>query len=461
MERRSSDSADSENLQPHPKQGRGPKRLWLAGALVLLGAAGAALAGTRSLNQGSPRDWLSRSLLGGNQTEQGQAPTDGSQSPEAGRGSGIPVLGGEGQGEGTAPVTGTGSPILNAVDGSTEGNFIVSAVQRVGPAVVRIDASRTVRSGVPDILEDPFFRDFFGRQGLEAPSAERVQEGSGSGFIIREDGLILTNAHVVEGADKVAVKLKDGRSFSGEVLGQDPVTDVAVIKIDADTLPVVPIGNSDQLLPGEWAIAIGNPLGLDNTVTVGIISATGRSSLEVGVPDKRVGFIQTDAAINPGNSGGPLLNGRGEVVGMNTAIIGDAQGLGFSIPINQAQRLANQLITKGRVQHPFLGIQMLTLTPEVADQFRETPNAGFDLNIEQGVLIARVLENSPAQIAGLQAGDVIQKVGNQPISTAQDVQDRVAESEVGEALAIEVNRAGKTLSVSVEPEEFSPQSRRS
>ncbi len=460
MERRSSDPADSDNLPPHSSQGSGSKRLWLAGSLVLLGA-GAALAGTRSLNQNAQPGWLSRNLWGRAQPETGQEQAQSSQKQATGWGSGIPALGKDDKGAEPAPGTGTGSPILNAVDGSTEGNFIVSAVQRVGPAVVRIDASRTVRSGVPDILEDPFFRDFFGRQGLETPSSERVQEGSGSGFIIREDGLILTNAHVVEGADEVAVKLKDGRSFSGEVLGQDPVTDVAVIKIDADTLPVVPIGDSDQLLPGEWAIAIGNPLGLDNTVTVGIISATGRSSLEVGVPDKRVGFIQTDAAINPGNSGGPLLNGRGEVVGMNTAIIGDAQGLGFSIPINQAQRLANQLISKGRVQHPFLGIQMLTLTPEVANQFRETPNTGFDLNIEQGVLIAGVLENSPAESAGLKAGDVIQKVGNQPISTAQDVQDRVAESEVGEALAIEVNRSGKTLSVLVEPEEFSPQSRRS
>lgn len=459
MERRSSDPADSENVQPRPEPGRGSKRLWLAGALVLLGA-GAALAGTRSLKPDSQQGWLSRGLLGRNEANQKQSPeASPNQSPV--RDGGIPGLGASGEGAASsAPVLGSRSPILEAVDGSTEGNFIVSAVQRVGPAVVRIDASRTVRSGVPDILEDPFFRDFFGRQGLEAPSAERVQEGSGSGFIIREDGLILTNAHVVEGADEVAVKLKDGRSFSGEVLGQDPVTDVAVIKIDADALPIVPIGNSDQLLPGEWAIAIGNPLGLDNTVTVGIISATGRSSLEVGVPDKRVGFIQTDAAINPGNSGGPLLNGRGEVVGMNTAIIGDAQGLGFSIPINQAQRLANQLITKGKVQHPFLGIQMLTLTPEVADQFRESPNAGFNLEIEQGVLIARVLDNSPAEAAGLKAGDVVQKVGNQPIVTAQDVQDRVAESEVGEALAIEVNRSGKTLSVLVEPEEFSPQSRR-
>jgi len=455
MERRSSDSADSNNARPLSTRGRGTKRLWLVGTLLFLGAS-AALAGTRSLQQSPRQSWLARNFFS-NPPKQRQ-PDPGIASPD--RDSGIPALGGEDSAANAALPNGARRPILEAVDGSTESNFIVSAVQRVGPAVVRIDASRTVRSGVPDILEDPFFRDFFGRQGLEAPSAERVQEGSGSGFIIREDGLILTNAHVVEDADEVAVKLKDGRNFSGEVLGQDPVTDVAVIKIDADTLPIVPIGDSDQLLPGEWAIAIGNPLGLDNTVTVGIISATGRSSLEVGVPDKRVGFIQTDAAINPGNSGGPLLNGRGEVVGMNTAIIGDAQGLGFSIPINQAQRLANQLITKGRVQHPFLGIQMLTLTPEVAEQFRETPNTGFDLNIEQGVLIARVLDDSPAQAAGLEAGDVIQKVGGQPIATAQDVQDRVAESEVGEALKVDVNRSGQALSVLVEPEEFTPQTRR-
>lgn len=444
---RTNPSDPTPNLPPPSPRGRSQwRRLGLAGASILiLGGAAGAVAVVRSLPGEAPLGWL--------QGSRGEADPlaengDGAEADSDASASGVtPLL-----------TSNLRSPVTDAATAGDE-NFIVAAVQRVGPAVVRIDASRTVRAGVPDIMDDPFFRDFFGRRGGAPPGSERVQEGSGSGFIIREDGVILTNAHVVEDADEVMVKLKDGRSFAGEVLGQDPVTDVAVIKIDAKTLPVVPMGDSNQLQPGEWAIAIGNPLGLDNTVTVGIISATGRSSMEVGVPDKRVGFIQTDAAINPGNSGGPLLNGRGEVVGMNTAIIGDAQGLGFSIPINTAQRLANQLITKGKVQHPFLGIQMLTLTPEVAEQFRQTPNAGFRLSAETGVLIARVLEDSPAQTAGLQPGDVIQKVGGQAVAEAQDVQDRVAEGEIGVPLALEVNRGGKVLTLQVEPEEFAPRSR--
>jgi Do/DeqQ family serine protease len=331
-------------------------------------------------------------------------------------------------------------------------NFIVEAVHRTGPAVVRIDASRTVKTGVPEEFNDPAFRQFFG--GDSPFPAERTEEGSGSGFIIRENGVILTNAHVVENADRVTVKLKDGRSFEGQVVGQDQVTDVAVVKIDADSLPVVTLGNSDQLQPGEWAIAMGNPLGLDNTVTVGIISATGRTSNEIGVPDKRIGFIQTDAAINPGNSGGPLLNAQGEVIGMNTAIIDGAQGLGFSIPINTAQGLAEQLITNGRVEHPFLGVQMVTLTPDMAQRLKADPNNSFVFEEQEGVLVIEVLQGSPADSAGFRAGDLIKTIGGKPVKTAEEVQQRVAESKVGQPLAIQVNRGGKPLELSVIPKEF-------
>lgn len=238
-------------------------------------------------------------------------------------------------------------------------NFVTQVVQKVGPAVVRIEASRTVTSRLPAEFNDPFFRRFFGSQLPQ--QRERLERGTGSGFIINANGNILTNAHVVDGADTVRVILKDGRSFQGKVLGTDNLTDVAVVKIQANNLPTVTVGNSDQLQPGQWAIAIGNPLGLDNTVTTGIISATGRSSNQIGAPDKRVEYIQTDAAINPGNSGGPLLNYRGEVIGMNTAIIQGAQGLGFAIPIKTAQRISSQLISTGKVQHAYLGIQMSTL----------------------------------------------------------------------------------------------------
>ncbi|WP_254567003.1 HhoA/HhoB/HtrA family serine endopeptidase [Oscillatoria sp. HE19RPO] len=331
-------------------------------------------------------------------------------------------------------------------------NFIVEAVEKVGPAVVRIDAARTVTQDIPDAFRDPFFRRFFGQAPMEPQ--ERVERGTGSGFIISDDGQILTNAHVINGADTVSVVLKDGRSFEGTVLGEDPISDVAVVKIEATELPKATLGNSEQLQPGEWAIAIGNPLGLDNSVTAGIVSATGRSSRDVGVPDKRVGFIQTDAAINPGNSGGPLLNSRGEVIGMNTAIISGAQGLGFAIPIQTAQAIAQQLITTGKVQHPFLGIEMVTITPELQQELNTDPNSPMQLSVDSGVLIVRVSADSPAERAGLRAGDVIQRMENQEISQSDRVQQIVQGSQVGNALELQINRDGQTLNITVEPGEM-------
>ncbi|MFN4280013.1 HhoA/HhoB/HtrA family serine endopeptidase [Thermosynechococcus sp.] len=327
-------------------------------------------------------------------------------------------------------------------------NFIARAVEQVGSAVVRIDASRTVQTRVPAIFNDPFFQEFFGPM---MPPPSREERGLGSGFIISSDGLILTNAHVVDGANRVRVTLKDGRTFEGQVLGQDRLTDVAVVKVNANNLPVVRLGNSDNLRPGEWAIAIGNPLGLDNTVTAGIISATGRSSGDIGVPDKRVGFIQTDAAINPGNSGGPLLNQRGEVIGMNTAIIGGAQGLGFAIPINTAQRIAKQLIANGRVDHPFLGIRMATLSPEMQQRLNANPSSPIRLQDSVGVVIVQVLPNSPAARAGLQAGDVIRRINGQNITKADQVQQMVESTGIGRTMQLEVSRNGQALTVAVQP----------
>ena len=333
-------------------------------------------------------------------------------------------------------------------------NFIADAAERVGPAVVRINASRTIKSsGRPDLSDNPMFKRFFG----EVPDQpqERVQKGTGSGFIYSNDGLIMTNAHVVAGAETVEVVLRDGRKTSGKVLGIDTLTDVAVIRINERNLPTVNLGDSDGLRPGEWAIAIGNPLGLDNTVTAGIISATGRSSSQVGVPDKRVGFIQTDAAINPGNSGGPLLNQRGEVIAINTAIIGGgAQGLGFAIPIKTAKRIAEQLMSKGKVNHPYLGIRMTTLTPELKKEINQDPNANLDVKDDRGVLVFKVENSSPAAQGGLKAGDVIKKVGSKSVETAEQVQQAVEASSVGGDLAIEVNRAGQSMSVNVKPGAF-------
>jgi S1-C subfamily serine protease len=332
-------------------------------------------------------------------------------------------------------------------------NFIAEAVQKVGPAVVRIDAARSISQAVPDDLKHPFFRRFFGNEEA-SPSQRRVQNGTGSGFILSSDGRIVTNAHVVEGSDIVMVILKDGREFEGEVLGADDVTDVAVIKINADNLPVVNLGKSDDLIPGEWAIAIGNPLGLDNTVTVGIISALGRSSRQVGVPDKRVSFIQTDAAINPGNSGGPLLNARGEVIGINTAIRADAQGLGFAIPIETAERVANQLATNGRVEHPYVGIQMVDLNPELKRNINSSGNAPFKVERDRGVLVMRVVPNSPADRAGFQAGDIIIEVGKKAVANAADVQQEVERSTIGTSLSVEVWREGRSIKLDVKPGAF-------
>ncbi|WP_066382313.1 MULTISPECIES: HhoA/HhoB/HtrA family serine endopeptidase [unclassified Anabaena] len=336
------------------------------------------------------------------------------------------------------------------ISASGDPNFVVRVVQRVGGAVVRIDSARTVTARVPNEFSDPFFRRFFG-EAVPSQPRQRVERGSGSGFIISSSGQILTNAHVVDGADKVTVTLKDGRTFDGKVLGEDPVTDVAVIEIDANNLPTISLGNSETLQPGEAVIAIGNPLGLNNTVTSGILSATGRSSSDIGASDKRVDYIQTDAAINPGNSGGPLLNANAQVIGMNTAIIQGAQGLGFAIPINTVQKIAQELITQGRVDHPYLGIQMVTLTPEVKDRINDRFGDRINITAEQGVLLVRIVPRSPAAIAGLRPGDVIKSINNQPVTTVEQVQKLVEDSQIGRLLPVEVERNGQTRQVAVRP----------
>jgi Do/DeqQ family serine protease len=337
-------------------------------------------------------------------------------------------------------------PAVAVAPANPDANYITQVVDRVGPAVVRINATRTVASRRPAIFDDPFFREFFGNQ-VPPNGAPRSQEGTGSGFIISPDGQIVTNAHVVAGATAVSVILPGGRTYQGQVMGADSVTDVAVIKIAATNLPTVTLGNSEQLKPGEWAIAIGNPLGLDNTVTQGIISATGRSSAQVGVSDKRVDFIQTDAAINPGNSGGPLLNARGQVVGMNTAIIRGAQGLGFAIPINRVRQIANQLIASGKVEHAYLGIRMSDLNPTIRQQINSDPKAGVKIAVDQGVLVAGIMNNSPAQLSGMRAGDVILKVNGQTVTTSRDVQRMVEATRVGNSLQLQINRSGQTMNL--------------
>ena len=327
-------------------------------------------------------------------------------------------------------------------------NYVSEVVKQAGDSVVRIDASRKVSTNAPAMFNDPFFRQFFGSQMPDFPQ-EQIQRGMGSGFVVSSDGLIITNAHVVEGSEEVEITLKDGRTFKGEVMGTDPMTDVGVIKIDAENLPAVKIADSDSLQPGEYAIAIGNPLGLDNTVTTGIVSATGRSSAQVGVGDKRINFIQTDAAINPGNSGGPLLNAKGEVIGVNTAIIQGAQGLGFAIPINQARDVADQLVAKGKVDHPYLGIQMAAITPEFQERLKTSGEKSM-ITEKEGVVIMDIVENSPAQKAGLKVGDTIKKIDGELVSQPDEIQQLVQKTKVGDELPIQLVRDGKKVDLKIE-----------
>ena len=333
-------------------------------------------------------------------------------------------------------------------------SFVTAAVNRVGSAVVRIDTERTITRRNEPMMEDPFFRRFFGDSFPQQSPTEQLR-GLGSGFILDKSGVILTNAHVVDKADKVTVRLKDGRTFEGKVKGIDEVTDLAVVKINAGKdLPVAPLGDSSNVEVGDWAIAVGNPLGFDNTVTLGIVSTLKRSSAQVGISDKRLEFIQTDAAINPGNSGGPLLNGLGEVIGINTAIRADAMGIGFAIPIDKAKAIATQLQRDGKVAHPYLGVQMVTLTPELAKQNNTDPNSMFAIPEVKGVLVMRVVPNSPAATAGIRRGDVIVQIDNKAITSAEQLQGVVEDSTLGQALQVKVQRGNQTQILSVRTAEL-------
>ncbi len=336
---------------------------------------------------------------------------------------------------------------IAAIAGDNNGtSFVSQAVDRVGAAVVRIDTERTITRRI-----DPIF----GEDSMSGLSQQQRLRGQGSGFIIDKDGIVLTNAHVVDKADKVTISLKDGRSFEGKVQGIDSVTDLAAIEISgAKDLPVATLGNSATIKVGDWAIAVGNPLGLDNTVTLGIISTLKRSSAAVGMTDKRLDFIQTDAAINPGNSGGPLLNASGEVIGINTAIRADAMGIGFAIPIDKAKTIAIKLARGEKVSHPYLGVQMVTLTPEIAIENNSDPNAPFQVPEINGVLVVRVLPNTAAALAGMRRGDVILEVNSDAIRDAAQLQDVMENSRVSQRLQMRITRDGKNQLVTVMPKEL-------
>jgi len=343
-----------------------------------------------------------------------------------------------------SPPVGTGpAPVAPLFAATTMPDF-PAITQRYGPAVVNISVTGTRKTMGMDAeaLSDPleFFRRFQqGHGGLQ--QKEVPVHGLGSGFIVSADGIILTNAHVVKDASEVTVKLTDRREYHAKVLGSDPKTDVAVIKIEARNLPVVALGNTKDLRVGEWVLAIGSPFGFENTVTAGVVSAKGRSLPD----DSAVPFIQTDVAVNPGNSGGPLFNGRGEVVGINSQIYsqsGGYQGVSFAIPIDVASRIKDQIVATGKVQHAKLGVTVQEVNQTLADSFK--------LERPEGALVASVEKGSPADKAGLQPGDVIRSVNGQPIVASGDLPAIVSLQAPGERARMDVWRQGKRVELNAQ-----------
>ena len=332
-------------------------------------------------------------------------------------------------------------PKINEVNLYSNRSFITKAVERTGSAVVTIDTQRYVKKRKfprnSQLFIDPYFERFF---GLDLPNDNppRIEQSQGSGFIFA-DGLIMTNAHVVNRSDKVIVGLTNGKKFEAKLIGQDFFTDLAVLKIEGKgPWPKAKLGNSAKIKVGDWAIAVGNPFGLENTVTLGIISNLNRNVNQLGIYDKKLELIQTDAAINPGNSGGPLLNSEGEVIGINTLIrSGPGAGLSFAIPINKAKEIAYQLIKNGKVIHPMIGISLI-----------EEKNSEKKNN---SVKVGYVVPNSPAEKSGIMIEDTIVKVGNKNIETASDVMDQISKNGINKQVNILLKRRNKFIQLKVIP----------
>jgi len=320
-------------------------------------------------------------------------------------------------------------------------NGFVEVAKKVKPSVVAIRSERTVSVSPGEGFGEDFFKgtpfeDFFKQHG--GPPVKRKQMGEGSGVIVDQKGFILTNNHVVAGAEKITIHLYDGRELAGTVRGTDSRTDLAVVHVEATDLPVATLGDSDKIQVGEWAIAVGSPFGLEETVTVGVISAKGRSGLGTGNYED---FIQTDASINPGNSGGPLVNIDGDVVGINAMIIQPGQGIGFAIPINLARTIMLELIKSGKVIRPWVGIGLQDITSDLM-KF-------FNLKEKEGALISQVYGGSPAEKAGLKVGDVVTEIDGAKIKNSQDVVREVLKKKVGQKVNFVMLREGKRLDISV------------
>ena len=327
--------------------------------------------------------------------------------------------------------------LLTTEQSLNQQSFVSKALSISGDAVVTIETKRKIVSSPggmlpPGILNDPYFERLFGLRGLQIPRA-RIEKGQGSGVIFSTEGLVLTNAHVIDQTDQLIVGLSDGRRVMGEIIGQDSLTDLAVIKLkEKGPWPTAPFGDSDNLKVGDWAIAVGNPFGLENTVTLGIISNLNRDVAQLGISDKRIDLIQTDAAINPGNSGGPLLNAAGEVIGINTLVrTGPGAGLGFAIPINRVRKIANDLINSGRANHPMIGV---TLSSNIKQK------SNFLSQRESGAIIQYVTPNGPAEKGGLKINDIIISINNEIITTPADVVKKINHNDLKSTLKIKIIR---------------------
>jgi len=319
------------------------------------------------------------------------------------------------------------------------------AVNRAAPAVVNVYSSRIVDINQHPLMSDPFFRQFYGKN---MPQRQRMLSSLGSGVIVSEDGYILTNNHVINDADQIQVALRDGREAIAQVIGTDPESDLAVLKIDMDDIPVIKLSNSEDVAIGDVTLAIGNPFGVGQTVTMGIISATGRDHLGLNAYED---FIQTDAAINPGNSGGALVDANGSLIGINTAIFsrsGGSQGIGFAIPANLARSILNDIVTHGRVIRGWLGIDAQQMTPDLA--------ASFGLKTLSGVIVANVVSGGPGDDAGLRPGDILLAIDGKPILDPRDTMVDIAEITPGTRLPLTIVRGGEkrevTLTVGERPE---------
>ncbi len=330
-------------------------------------------------------------------------------------------------------------------------NFVADAVQNVAPAVVRIDTERIVeREQFDPNLIDPLLKELLGEPSF-GPEREK---GQGSGILIDEDGLVLTNAHVVERVDDVTVTLSNDQKIDGHVIGRDTVTDLALVRLsEKDRLDVAPLGDSDSLAVGDWAIALGTPYGLERTVTLGIVSSLHRNINSLGFSDKRLDLIQTDAAINPGNSGGPLVNYLGEVIGINTLVrSGPGAGLGFAIPINLAKDVSQQLLNDGEVVHPYIGVQLIPLDAKIAKDYNQDPNSLFVLPERSGALVQSILSDSPAEKAGLRRGDLIIFADDEMIPDPSVLLEKVERAVIGKSFDLKLIRNNREINLSIKPE---------